>query len=207
MAARPTLTRARVLAAAIDLADESGVESLSMRSLGARLGVEAMSLYNHVSNKDDVLNGMTDLVWAQIDLAPGEADWRTALRTICISLHHAFLRHPWSCRLHGTLAGVARLRYIDQTLMHLREGGFSADVAYHAHHLLDGYVLGYTLQMIDYSAGDQGASDAMQELLVSVESEMPYLMEHIRQHRSGMPGEPGFEIGLDQILDGLERRL
>ena len=77
MAARPTLTRARVLAAAIDLADESGVESLSMRSLGARLGVEAMSLYNHVSNKDDVLNGMTDLVWAQIDLAPGIDDWRS----------------------------------------------------------------------------------------------------------------------------------
>jgi len=207
MAARPTLTRARVLAAAIDLADESGVESLSMRSLGARLGVEAMSLYNHVSNKDDVLNGMTDLVWAQIDLAPGEADWRTALRAVCISLHHAFLRHPWSCRLHGTLAGVARLRYIDLTLKHLREGGFSADVAYHAHHLLDGYVLGYTLQVIDYTSGDQGASDAMQELLVSVAPEMPYLMEHIEQHASGMTDEPGFEIGLDQILDGLERRL
>ncbi|TBN57223.1 TetR family transcriptional regulator [Glaciihabitans arcticus] len=205
--ARSALTRARVLSAAIGLADESGVESLSMRSLGARLSVEAMSLYNHVSNKDDVLSGMTDLVWAQIDLAPGVDDWRTAVRTICVSLHHAFLRHPWSCRLHGTTAGVARLRYIDRSLMHLREGGFSAGVAYHAHHLLDGYVLGYTLQVIDYTSGDQGASDAMQELVASVSSEMPYLMEHIEQHVSGVPDEPGFEIGLDQILDGLERRL
>jgi len=207
MAARPALTRARVLAAAIELADESGVESLSMRSLGARLGVEAMSLYNHVSNKDDVLSGITDLVWAQVDLATAADDWRAGVRTICISVHKAFLRHPWSCRLHGTSAGVARLRYIDRSLMHLREGGFGADVAYHAHHLLDGYILGYTLQMIDYSAGDQGASDAVQELIESVAPEMPYLMEHIGQHASGVIGEPGFEIGLDQILDGLERQL
>jgi len=204
---RPTLTRARVLSAAIELADEQGVEALSMRTLGARLGVEAMSLYNHVANKDDVLSGMTDLVWAQIDLAPAASDWRDAVRTICISVHHAFLRHPWSCRLHGTSAGVSRLRYIDRTLMHMRTGGFSADVAYHAHHLLDGFILGYTLQMIDYSAGDKGASDAVQELIASVADEMPYFMEHFAQHSAPVEDLPGFEIGLDQILDGLERQL
>ena len=196
-----------MLAAAIELADESGVESLSMRSLGARLGVEAMSLYNHVSNKDDVLSGITDLVRAQVDLAPDATDWRAGVRKICVSVHREFLRHPWSCRLHGTSAGVARSRYIDRMLMHLREGGFSADVAYHAHHLLDGYILGYTLQMIDYSAGDQGASDSVQELVSSVASEMPHLIEHMGQHVSGVLGEPGFEIGLDQILHGLERWL
>jgi len=205
--ARPTLTRARVLEAAIELADEQGVDALSMRTLGARLGVEAMSLYNHVASKDDVLSGMTDLVWAQVDLAPDAANWRDGVRTICISVHHAFLRHPWSCRLHGTSAGVARLRYIDRSLMHMRTGGFSADVTYHAHHLLDGFILGYTLQMIDYSAGDQGASDAVQELITSVADEMPYFMEHFAQHSAPVENMPGFEIGLDQILDGLERQL
>jgi len=205
--ARPTLTRARVLAAAIELADEAGVDSLSMRGLGARLGVEAMSLYNHVASKDDVLSGMTDLVWAQVDLAPSAADWRDGVRTICTSVHEAFLRHPWSCRLHGVSVGVSRLRYIDRTLMHLRTGGFSPELAYHAHHLLDGFILGYTLQVIDYSAGDQGANDAVQELIASAAPEMPYFMEHLEQHASGVPGGPGFEIGLDQILDGLERQL
>jgi hypothetical protein len=91
--------------------------------------------------------------------------------------------------------------------MHMRTGGFSADVAYHAHHLLDGFILGYTLQMIDYSAGDQGASDAVQELIASVADEMPYFMEHFAQHAAPVEDMPGFEIGLDQILDGLERQL
>jgi AcrR family transcriptional regulator len=205
--ARPTLTRARVLETAIELADDQGVDALSMRSLGARLGVEAMSLYNHVANKDDVLAGMNDLVWSQVDLAVEDPDWRSAVRRICVSVHSAFLRHPWSCRLHSSRPGVSRLRYIDRTLMHLRTGGFSADVAYHAHHLLDGYILGYTLQMIDYSAGDKGASDEIQELIASVAPDMPYFMEHIAQHAADVPGEPGFEIGLDQILDGIGREL
>lgn len=205
--ARPTLTRARVLEAAIEFADEAGVESLSMRGLGARLGVEAMSLYNHVASKDDVLSGMTDLVWAQVDLAPSAADWRSGVRSICISVHEAFLRHPWACRLHGVGVGVSRLRYIDRTLMHLRTGGFSPELAYHAHHLLDGFILGYTLQVIDYSAGDQGENEAVQELIALVAPEMPYFMEHLAQHAAGVPSGPGFQIGLDQILDGLERQL
>ena len=200
------LNRQRVLAAAIELADTSGVDALSMRSLGAALGVEAMSLYNHVANKDDVLSGMNDIVWASVDLADEDASWRSAVRRIAVSTHEAFLLHPWSCQLHATRVGPARLRYIDASLRHLRIGGFAPELIYHAHHMIDGYILGYTLQMIDYSAGDKGATDAVGELLDSVATEMPDLIEHVAQHGSDVPGV-GFEIGLDLILDGLERAL
>jgi AcrR family transcriptional regulator len=201
------LNRERVLAAAIELADTSGVDALSMRSLGAALGVEAMSLYNHVANKEDVLSGMNDIVWASVDLADSDASWRSAIRRIAVSTHDAFLLHPWSGRLHGTRVGPARLGYIDATLRHLRLGGFSPSQMFHAHHMLDGYILGYTLQMIDYSAGDKGASEAVVELIDSVAAEMPDFIAHVEQHTSeDVPGL-GFEIGLDLMLDGLERSL
>ena len=201
------LNRERVLTAAIELADTSGVDALSMRSLGAALGVEAMSLYNHVANKDDVLSGMNDIVWASVDLADSDASWRSAIRRIAVSTHDAFLAHPWSCRLHGTRVGPARLRYIDATLRHLRLGGFSPSQTFHAHHMLDGYILGYTLQMIDYAGSDKGASDAVVELIESVADEMPDFIAHVGQHSSGDVPGVGFEIGLDLILDGLERSL
>jgi len=200
------LNRERVLLAAIDLADESGIESVSMRALGAALGVEAMSLYNHVANKDDVLSGMNDIVWAGVDLAAEDATWRSAIRRIAVSMHDAFLAHPWSCRLHGTRVGPARLRYIDATLRHLRLGGFTPSQTFHAHHMLDGYILGYTLQMIDYAGGDKGATDEVGELIDSVSSEMPDFIAHVAQHGGDVPGA-GFEIGLDLMLDGLERSL
>jgi len=200
------LNRERVLLAAIDLADESGIESVSMRALGAALGVEAMSLYNHVANKDDVLSGMNDIVWASVDLAAEDATWRSAIRRIAVSTHDAFLAHPWSCRLHGTRVGPARLRYIDATLRHLRLGGFTLSQTFHAHHMLDGYILGYTLQMIDYAGGDKGATEEVSELINSVSSEMPDFIAHVAQHGEVVPGV-GFEIGLDLMLDGLERSL
>ena len=199
------LNRERVLLAAIELADASGIESVSMRSLGSHLGVEAMSLYNHVANKQDVLSGMTDLVWSQVDLATSVKEWRTAIRTIALSVHEAFVRHPWSCRLHGAGVGPARLTYIDATLGHLGRGGFSAELAFHAHHTLDAHILGYSLQELDY--GSSGGPDpATLELIADLSPTLPHFAEHLRQHGEGVPGV-GFEIGLDLILDGLERSL
>ena len=200
------LNRERVLAAAIELADTSGVDALSMRSLGSALGVEAMSLYNHVASKDDVLSGMNDIVWSTVDLADEDASWRSAIRRIAISTHEAFLLHPWSCRLHGTRVGPARLRYIDASLRQLRLGGFTPSQTFHAHHMLDGYILGYTLQMIDYASGDKGATEEVGELIDSVSGEMPDFIAHVAQHGEDVPGI-GFEIGLDLMLDGLERSL
>ena len=201
------LSRQAVLEAAIELADGAGVESLSMRALGARLGVEAMSLYNHVANKDDVLGGIADLVWSGVDLAASARSWRSGVRRISVSAHEALLAHPWACRVHNVRIGPSRLRYINAVLGHLREGGFAADVAYHAHHTLDGHIFGYTLQVLDYGAGDQGATDATEKLIASLSDELPWFTEHLGQHMAGdVPGR-GFEIGLDLILDGLERSL
>lgn len=194
---RTTLTRDRVLEAAIELADASGIESLSMRVLGAHLGVEAMSLYNHVANKDDLLNGMCDLVWRTVDLARTETDWQAALRTIAISVHDAFLAHPWAAREHGTRMSETRLRYVDAQLAHLESGGLNAEAVFHAHHTLDGYILGYSLQVIDFT-GEQPEAEA---LFHSLSHELPSLTEHFRQH--GLPQTRGFEVGLDLILDGL----
>lgn len=197
--ARATLSRDRVLEAATELADASGVESLSMRVLGAHLGVEAMSLYNHVSSKDDLLNGMCDLVWSTVDLARAEPNWQKALRTIAISVHDAFLAHPWAAREHGTRLSETRLRYVDAQLAHLERGGLTSEAVFHAHHTLDGYILGYSLQVIDFT-GERPEAEA---LFHSLSHELPSLTEHFRQH--GLPHERGFEVGLDHILDGLAR--
>src|SRR5260370_24543541 len=132
---RLTLTRERDLRAAIGLADRDGIESLSMRNLGAKLGVEAMSLYNHVRNKEDMLDGMVDVVFSQIDLPPSGADWRTAMRQRAISVHQVLLRHPWANGLmeSRTAPRPANLRHHDALLGSLRSAGFPVEMAAHAY--------------------------------------------------------------------------
>jgi len=199
--ARITLTRERVLQAAIELADATGVESLSMRALGAHLGVEAMSLYNHVDNKNDLLDGMCDAVWRSVDLALEEPDWQRALRTITTSLHEAFLLHPWAAREHGTRISAARLRAIDAQLAHLTRGGLSRDAVFHAHHTLDGYVLGYSLQVIDFVGSSHPEAEA---LFLELAPSLPHLAEHFEQHGAEHE-QRGFDVGLDLLLEGLAR--
>src|SRR4026209_2472267 len=147
MAKRTPLNRERVLRAAVALADEAGIESLSMRRLGQELGVEAMSLYNHVANKDDLLNGITDLVLREIELPDDGDDWKTALRRHAISAHDVLVAHPWACRLalSPDTVSLASVRRAEWMLQQLREGGFSPEVTYHAYHALDAHFLGFTL--------------------------------------------------------------
>src|ERR1700732_1941997 len=144
---RAALTRERVLRAAISLADRGGIESLSMRQLGQKLGVEAMSLYNHVRNKVDMLDGMVDVVFSEIDLPASGADWRTAMRQRAISARQVLLRPPWAIGLMESRAtpGPATLRHHDAVLGSLRKAGFSVDLAAHAYSILDGYIYGFTL--------------------------------------------------------------
>src|SRR5436190_6616112 len=138
---RLPLNRDRILRAALELADEGGIESISMRKLGQALGFEAMSLYNHVANKDDVLDGMLDLVLAETELPAGAGTWDAAVRGSAISVHDALRRHPWACGLLMSVGHVrpARLRYMDSLLGRLRAAGFSAETTYHAYHVLDGH--------------------------------------------------------------------
>ena len=150
-APRTPLSKERVLRAAIVLADEGGIEALSMRRLARELGVEAMSLYNHVANKDEILAGIIDLVASEIAL-PSDGDWKSAIRRSAISARDVRLRHRWASGLSMSRqsGGPAQLRHSDWMLRTLREAGFSKDLVYHAFHILEAYVLGSTVQQLNF---------------------------------------------------------
>ncbi|MDX6440179.1 MAG: hypothetical protein QOF45_2762 [Gaiellaceae bacterium] len=141
---RTPLSKDRVLRTAIALADEHGIESLTMRKLAQELEVEAMSLYHYVAKKDDLLAGVVDIVLMEIELPAKSAGWKAAIREIAISAHDALTRHPWACKLMLGMKGVspARLRYMESLLATLREAGFSPDLTYHAYHALDSHIMG-----------------------------------------------------------------
>ena len=206
---RSPLTKDRVLKAAIRLADKGGIDSLSMRKLGQELGVEAMSLYNHVKNKDEVLDGIVEAVVREVELPSADPDWKAALRQNAISAHEALMRHPWAASLWWRRAeGPDRMRGAEFMLRTLREAGFSEELTYHAYHVLVAHILGFSLQAISFPIESKEelqelAADFLQSFPVD---EYPYLAEHIRQHVDPGDSDRGaFAFGLDLILDGLER--
>ena len=207
---RLPLSRDRILRAALDLADESGIESITMRKLGGALGFEAMSLYNHVANKNDVLDGILDLVLAESELPSPAGEWDTAVRSSAISVHEALRRHPWACNLLMTPARIrpARLRYMDSLLGRLREAGFSAETTYHAYHVLDAHIFGFSLWQTGHSMAPISAT-ALEEWMDRLlpPGEYPDLREHARQHFAEGPHREvsAFEFSLDLILDGLRK--
>ena len=206
---RTPLSKERVLHAAMELADTGGIESLSMRRLAKELGVEAMSLYNHVANKDEILHGIIDLATSEIELPDDAPDWKAAMRRSSISARDVFLRHPWvsGLMMSRQSGGPAGLRRGEWMLRTLREAGFSKDLTYHAFHILGAYVQGVTTQHLNFPyKGDELAGMAKGFLDQLAADEYRYTHEHVLQHlepREG--GEGGFELGLDLILDGLER--
>ena len=176
-----------MLRAAIDIADAEGIDALSMRRLGQTLGVEAMSLYNHVTGKDDLLAGMLDLVLDEIDLASAAPDWKTALRQVAISANEILTRHAWACDLLVTrpqLAGPARWRQMDVMLRTLREAGFSVVETHHAFHVLDSYITGFTLQQVSFPIPTGDLAEMAALFLRDFPSDdHPALAEHIEYHR------------------------
>jgi AcrR family transcriptional regulator len=211
MATQAKLSRERVLHAALVLADAGGIEALTMRRLAQELGVEAMTLYYHVANKDEILDGIVDMVVREMVLPVAGGAWKAELRTAAISTHDVLVRHPWApaLLLEGPRVSHARLRQMDAILGCLRGGGFSAVMTDHAYHALDSHVMGFTLWQVGISAGLErlgSVADFLRDLDVEA---MPHLAEHIQQHlRERDPAEPGeFEFGLDLVLDGLERTL
>jgi AcrR family transcriptional regulator len=209
-APRLPLSRDRILRAALELVDDGGIESLSMRKLGQALGFEAMSLYNHVANKDDVIDGILDLVLAEGELPSPTGDWDGAVRSSAVSVHGALRRHPWAPAVvmaPGRLR-PARLRYMDSLLGRLRDAGFSAETTYHAYHVLDGHIFGFSLWEASHSYGDADASEMMAAFERTITAdEYPYLREHGEQHFAEGPHHDvsAFEFGLDLILDGLKK--
>jgi AcrR family transcriptional regulator len=208
---RLPLSRERVLRAAIELADAGGLGSLSMRRLAQALGVEAMSLYHHVANKDDLLNGIVDIVVGEAELPAPDAAWKPAIRHTAISIHEVLRRHPWATSLVLSADSIARLRYMEAILGTLRRAGFTPEETDHAYHALDSHIMGFGLWVAGMNLGTEADLQAMAaEFMQRMSRErMPYLVEHAGVHlQPRRPDDEGdFVFGLDLILDGLERLL
>jgi AcrR family transcriptional regulator len=207
---RPALSRDRIVAAAVELADAEGIEGLSMRSLARSLGVEAMSLYHHVANKDDLLDGMVDAVFAEIATPAADGPWRSEVRARCVSLREVLLVHPWAVgRLDSRRTpGAASLGHHEAMIGCLRAGGFDVRTTALAFATLDAFVYGFALQELSLPlADDEPAADLAAEVLGDVLDTLPNMAELVAEHIS-LPGyrfAGEFEPGLDLILDGFER--
>jgi AcrR family transcriptional regulator len=210
-APRIPLTRQRVLEAAVALADHSGIESLTMRKLGRALGVEAMSLYHHVANKEALLDGMVDLVFAEIELPTAGTGWRSAMRRRAISARAALRRHPWAIALMESrrTPGSANLRHHDAVIGCLRQAGFPVALTAHAYSLLDAYIYGFAVQEASLPfTTPQETAEVAQSIMAELPADAyPHLTELAVQHvlQPGYDYGDEFEFGLDLILDGLER--
>ena len=207
---RPQLTRQRVMTVAIELADRDGIDSISMRKLAQELGVEAMSLYTHVRNKDDLLDGMVDAVIGQIPISADGAGWKASLRQMALAARSVILRHPWAARTIETRSapGPAALRYVNAVIGIFREGGFSIAQAHHGLHILGSRALGFTQDLFDDS-GDLDPETAAR-LADALGATHPYVVEMaLAVTHSGALGacddDAEFEFALDLILDGLAR--
>jgi AcrR family transcriptional regulator len=208
-AARLPLTRERVLLAATRLADEHGIDALSMRKLAQSLGVEAMSLYNHVTDKDDVLDGMVEIVVGEIDLPTIGADWQAAMRQRAGSAYRVLLRHPWASQLIVSRfnVGPAMLRYIDATIGCLVAAGFTYELADRAWNAIDSHIYGFTMQQLNFPLEPaEYAAAAKQFLHLIPATQYPYMHALSRQVIDGRhDGLHDLDFGLGLILDGLER--
>jgi AcrR family transcriptional regulator len=208
---RPRLSRDRVIAAGVTLADESGIAALSMRKLGERLGVEAMSLYKHVGNKDDLLDGMVDAVFAELELPSDQSDWRAAMRHRAMSVRAALQRHPWAVPMMQSRSnpGPHTLSHLDAVIGLLRDAGFSVVLTAHALSVIDAYVYGFAMQekALPFDTEERSTELIEQILAAMPVDRWPHLVEFSREHvlKPGYDYSKEFDWGLDVVLDGLHR--
>jgi AcrR family transcriptional regulator len=206
---RKPLSRERILGAALEVADEQGIEALSMRKLGQSLGYEAMSLYNHVANKDDLLDGILDLVLAEME-PPAADGGLPAVRAAAVSAHEALKRHPWAATMLMAPGRIrpARIAYMEALLASLRNTGMSAETTYHAYHVLDAHIIGFSLWVSTHGKMPDNIEDARAwfDEMIPVAT-LPYLHEHGLQHLDDGPHHDvsAFGFALDLLLGGFER--
>jgi AcrR family transcriptional regulator len=210
-ATRKPLSTARVLQAAVALADEGGLEAFSMRALAQELGVVPMALYKHVANKEELLDGMVDIVFGEIELPSEDLDWRTAMRRRAISTREALKCHSWAIgMMESRRPGPANLRNHDAVMGCLRRAGFPFELAIHAYSLQDAYIYGFALQEKDLAfETPDSAAEAAQRRAETIAADLenyPYLVEIVTKlPESGYDNAAEFAWGLDLILDGLDR--
>jgi AcrR family transcriptional regulator len=210
---RTPLSRERVLETAVTLADRHGIEWLSMRKLADELGVAAMSLYYYVPNKVELIDGMIDIVFSEVEPPSLELDWKAAMRRRAVSTREALNRHRWAVgRMEGrTNHGPANLRLHDAVLGCLRAAGFSIEMTVHAYSVQDAYIYGFALQETDMSSEtpDDFAAEAQRQMNAyeDVLADYPHLVEVVGGYvaESGYDYATEFLFGLDLILDGLDR--
>ena len=208
---RPPLSRERVLRGAVAVADAGGIGTLTMRSLARELGVKPMSLYYYVAGKAEILDGIVDLVFSEIDLPSPGGDWQSQMRRRAVSARRALRRHPWAIGLMESRAnpGPATLRHHDATLATLRGAGFSVAMTAHAYALLDSYIYGFALQEAALPFNPETVAEAAEAIMGQFADEYPHLAEMATEHilRPGYDYGDEFEIGLTVILDALTRSI
>lgn len=210
---REPLSKDRVLQAAVFMADQGGVTSLSMRKIAEHLGVEAMSLYHYVANKSEILDGLVDLVFSEVALPSAEVDWKTAMRERAFAVREVLSRHPWALGLLESRSnpGPATLRHHDAVIGCLRRAGFSIEMAAHAFSVLDSYIYGFALQEVNLPFKNaQELADVAENILQHLPvDEFPYFTEMVVDHslKPGYSYANEFPYGLDLILDGLAQSL
>ena len=208
---REPLSRERIIDAAVELADREGIAAVTMRRLGQHLGVEAMSLYKHIADKDAVMAGIADRVAQEFSLPSGDTDWRTSIRDSSLAAHAVLLRHPWAGPLlESTMEpGPARLAYLDAIIGVLRSAGFTLPDVAHAFGALDSHLYGFTMQVASwpFDADDYAevAAAAAETLDVERYPNLAAMATMVATGREGVPLD--YTFGLDLLLDGLERRL
>jgi AcrR family transcriptional regulator len=208
---RQTLNRERVLQGAVAYADQNGLETLSMRKLAKALGVEAMSLYNHVANKDDLLVGMVEVVSQEFAGPTPDVGWKAATRASAIDAHAVLLLHPWACALAESRSesGPERMRYLEAVVGAMLEGGFNIEMAYHANLTLDSYIYGFTLQEVSWPVPQSEFPEAAAAFIERMDRERYPALAAMGEHVANPAYDPSgdFEHGLDLILDGLKQLL
>ncbi len=210
MPAVKSLSRERVVAAAVDLADAEGIRTVTMRAVGGRLGVEAMSLYHHVRDKTDLLGAMLEQVAAEVDVSDDGPGWLPAVRAQCVATHDALMRHPWSASLWVSLGlpGPARTHLLETLLRRLREGGFGPELLDVAFHTINNHTVGHALQAVGFGTDREQLVAGANAFLDHLDQDThPELTAHVQWHLDQPPGPSGdaFGLALDLLLEGLER--
>jgi len=210
---RNPLNRERVIRAAVQLADREGIDALSMRRLAQELGVEAMSLYNHIDGKEDLLDGMADLIVGEIDPPSADGDWKAIARGRILSARRAMLRHPWASAVIVSRRepSSAMMAYMDTMAGIFRSGGFTVDLLHHGFHALGSRILGFSQELFDDSNDPTDAPEVRAVMLQQMSLAYPNITEIVRQVEhddasvvgSGCDDQWEFEFALDLVLDGL----
>ena len=208
---RSTLTREKVLTAAIDLADEIGIESLTIRKLADKLGVGAMTIYHHVPSKEEIIDGMVEIVFGEIEKPPTGVDWKTAMRQRCISARQVLNRHQWAAPLMESRVspGPANLSHHNAVIGCLRNGGLSVQMTAHAYAVLDSFIYGFAFEEATLpDGGGEGLVEVAEQIAAHFPTdEYPHLAELTFEHvlKPGYSFGDSFEFGLDLIIDGIDR--